>query len=113
MFFKTKLVPFITMFLQNGLRNQVLIVSAFSFTSFYFLFVLFSILAFFCKTEGSFINLICKFIPFYTLFSALILFFFLNVSWTKQKVESLLGKRFLDEKLGLHYKGLLPFLFFY
>lgn len=112
MFFKTKLLPFITMLFQNGLRNQVLIVSRFCFTYFYLLFVLLSMVPFFCEAKGSFINLICKFIVFYTLFSAFILSFFLNFPWTKERIESLLGKRFLDEKIGLHYRGLIPFLFF-
>lgn len=54
-------------FFQNGLRGQVLMVSRFCFTRYYFLFVLFSVLPLFCKVEGSIISLVCNFIVFYTL----------------------------------------------
>jgi len=45
------------------------------------------------------------FFTFYT-------FFFLNIPWTKEKIEGLVGKTFLEKKLGLHFLGFIPFSVF-
>ena len=106
--FKGKLFSFFKSFF----RLQILIVYAFCYTHYYFLFVFFITLACFSQAQGSFLYLISKILVFFFIFSLLTLSFFLNIPWTKEKIEGLVGKTFLEKKLGLHFLGFIPFSVF-
>lgn len=110
--FKTKILLFLRFFVQNTLKNQVLTVYYFSFTLYYLLFVFCTIAAFFSKVDHSYIQIVCQSIVFYSILSSLMLFLLLIVPFTRKKVEILLGKQFLNEKITGKFKSVLPLLIF-
>jgi len=113
MFFKTKLLPFITMLFQNGLRNQVLIVSRFCFTYLYLLFVLLSMLPFFLWSKRQFykfdLQIYSILYPFFSLYP-LILFKF---SLDKGKNRKFVGQKVFRWKTWLALQGFVTFSFFF
>ena len=111
--FKTKILRFTRVFVQNTLKNQVLTVYYFSFTLYYLLFVFCAIITFFSKVDHSYIKIVCQFIVFYSILSSLMLFLLLIVPFTRKKVEILLGEQFLNEKVAGKFKSLLPLSIFF
>ena len=85
-------------FFKYFFRIQILIVYAFCYTHYYFLFVFFITVASFSQAQESFLYLTSKILVFFFIFSLFTLFFFLNLPWTKEKIQGLVGKTFLEKK---------------
>lgn len=111
-FCRTSIFNFSKSTVSNAFRGLFLIIHYFSHTSYYLLYILLSILAFFCNVDDSYISIMCKTFICVLLFSTLFLFMLLNISFTNKKIEYLLGKLFIDQYLSGHFKGLFPFLLF-
>lgn len=93
------------------IRGSIRVVSYFSHTPLYPLYVLFNIVGGFCN-QKSIYALLWLIVVLLTLFHSLFLSVVLNLSITREKIERLIGVSFLEKDLGGPQKGLVSFLLF-
>ncbi len=94
------------------LRIQILIISCFFLTPFYFVFVLFVIFDHNCQIYDSFIHFFSQRVVLFTVYSSLFLFLLLNAPFLGEKIQFYLGKSFIDRHLPGKLKGALPLSLF-
>lgn len=107
-----KVYNFLESIISNTFTGLVLIIHYFTHTPYYLLYILISILAFFCSLKHSYINIISETFICVLLIFTFFLFVLLNLNITKKRVEYFLGKSFIDRFLPGHFKGLFSFLLF-
>lgn len=107
-----KIVTFLKKVVSILKKNTILLIKSLAYTPYYFLYLLCSILTFFCTIQGSYIHLFSKGFICYILFSTFLLSLLLNFSFTYSRIESFLGKIFIDKNLPGFYKGFWPLSFF-
>ena len=87
-------------FLQNVITNPLkfsaIVVFLSSHTLYYFIFVLFLIVGFFCKEERSLVSFSGSCVVFFVFFSSFLLFVLLLFPITKRKIKGWVGYLFLD-----------------
>ena len=94
------------------LKTSIILISSFSHTYIYFLYILFGIIGFFCKQENSIISFFCKSFVFLLIFLSLFLSLLLNSSATKKRIEKLIGISFLERYLPGKAFGIFPLFLF-
>lgn len=111
-FYRTTLYNFLKSIISNTFKGLVLIIHYFSHTPIYLLYILVSILAFFCSVKHSYISIISETFICVLLIFTFFLFVLLNLNITNKKIDYFLGKSFIDLFLPGHFKGLFSFFLF-